>query len=83
MSVYVDKLRKRKNLTVTWPYYWYCRLTADTRLELMEMAVRLRLHWEWLHETKKMSYFVLNRRRREWAVEFGAIETDDRRRKQD
>lgn len=81
MSVYVNTMRYRKHKTRKRPHSAYCHMTADSREELFEMALRLRLQWEWFHQTKKKIYFPLTAARRRLAVEYGAIETDDRRRK--
>jgi hypothetical protein len=81
MSVYVNSLRQRRNTTIAWPYLNYCHMTADSKEELFEIALKLRLHWEWFHQTKKKFYFPLNTGRRQAAIELGAIECDDRRKR--
>ena len=82
MSVHVDKLRcypslRRRGLGGGRGKS-ACHLTADTEEELRAMAVKLRLHPEWIQRARILHY-DLTASMRKRAVRAGAIEITSRR----
>jgi hypothetical protein len=73
--VYVDSLirtvRSRR-----WPFWSSCHLFADSPEELHPFARGLGLRRDWFQDDPRLPHYDLNPRRREAAVQRGAIEVD-------
>lgn len=77
MSVYVDSL-VRTQRTSRWPFWSSCHLFADSVGELHAFARGLGLRRAWFQDDPRLPHYDLNPRRREAAVQRGAIEVDRR-----
>ena len=75
MAVYVDPLFATKSRR-GWRYRQACHMTADTSLELDDMAERLGLRPEWKqHPLTCREHYDLTASKRAQALEHGARET--------
>ena len=72
MAVYVDKL-----VDYGWRHGPSCHLIADSVDELIEFAVSMGMRREW-YQPKSSPHFDLTADGRALAIEYGAIELDNR-----
>ena len=71
--IYVDELRTYP-LTHRWRYGQACHLLADTLDELHAFAAKIKLRRSWFQSHERWPHYDLTAKRREVAIENGAIE---------
>lgn len=73
MPVYVNP-NQRCRWSESWPFMSYCRMTADTAIELQAMARKLWLPKKLDKSSSIPPHFVVPGKKREKAIELGAID---------